>query len=687
MDIPFSRAMWGFCGWAVALLAAALWPAVCHAAEAKVIERTADATLKVAEMNRGDTLRFRLANGQVRSFVLEETRAAIVERLRGGIIYAYECRLLADGQPLTLRRFTCSQETFYEPWVINGVRLWFSSSAAIFKLVPIRYPQDHYKLDAFDAVFAFQDATLPICPQPMRPWFPLEQQFIDVGHCYNGDDPWLGPYLGQACHVGLDINMPKGTPLYAPIDFDDNWIFSADHRWRGVRRWTNRDVWALQSHHVDKLLIRQNEAVSAGAHYAEAAGKGVGSHPHSHFEFRFGEDALNRGPLAGIELDPWILFWQIFQTDRRAREMIHAEIDPISPATTGQPARFTARSARAGKNGGPLRYFWTFGDGGFSADSSPEHIFSRPGVFPVSLVVDDGQARATSTHHVTVGGEPIDQPVLVLQSADEVTFRPRPPYAADVYGWPVKSIAHTLRFAARRGGGRCASRTVALTNAGTRALADAAKASVKYAGQKEGWVHLVQVGTANAQRLEVSVDPAGLPPGRHEAAVTVTCAGALNGVQTMQVELHVRERRLTNEVVVDDRDEGFYATPFAWVGHQFLRVPKRGYMKRYLTNGGLPSKDAVARFTPDLAEGRYEVMFHPDTPFVQGRFPVRIRHARGEQKIEFTPDANGLHGLGVYEFNEGTGGFVEVSGEGAEGNVVVDAVIFRRVAAEKSRPN
>ena len=35
---------------------------------------------------------------------------------------------VADRQPLTLRRYVCSQETFYEPWVINGVRLWISAS-------------------------------------------------------------------------------------------------------------------------------------------------------------------------------------------------------------------------------------------------------------------------------------------------------------------------------------------------------------------------------------------------------------------------------------------------------------------------------------------------------------------------------------------------------------------------------
>lgn len=195
-------------------------PVGTFAAEPRVIDLVTRDTLGVAEMNRGDELRFRLKNGQSRSFVLEDTSARIVDKVAGGILYSFDCRFRVDGQSLTLRRYVCSQETFYEPWVINGVRMWVSSSAAIFKQVPPRYPENHYSFDA-DAVLAVQDATLPICPQPMQPWYRNDAHFIDVGTCYNGDDPWLGPYLGQACHIGLDINMKKSTPLTAPLDFDD----------------------------------------------------------------------------------------------------------------------------------------------------------------------------------------------------------------------------------------------------------------------------------------------------------------------------------------------------------------------------------------------------------------------------------------------------------------------------------
>ena len=647
----------------------------------QTLELSAKDTATVAQMNRGDELRFRLQNGAVRTFVLEDVSARVVERVGGGVLYSFECRVLADGQPLTLRRFVCSQETFYEPWVVNGVRIWFSSSSSIFKLVPIRYPEQHDKLEA-DAVFVVQDATLPICPQNMQPWFPIERHFIDVGECYNGDDPWLGPYLGQACHMGLDINMPKGTPLTSPLDFDTQWIFSADHRWRGVRRWENGDIWGLQSHHVNKLLIDEDTPLKAGTHYAEAAGKGIGSHQHSHFEFRVGEGVLNRGQLGGTELDPWILFWQIFENDKESRGEIRATIEPLSPAITGKPVRFSAEGSRAGTNTETLRHIWTFGDGGSSRDASPQHTFLRPGVYPVTLVVDDGRQRATRTQHITVSGEDVESPALILEAVENVTFQRRPSSAADVYGWPVKFLPHTVRLSVAPKTAVLPAEVVLLKYAGGGTLSTANEPVVQSIGPAAGWLRLNRIGEGDTQRIEVAADPRGLPEGRYEATVLVTCPGAVNEMQAFGVELTVRSSPDAREVIVDDRDDAFFATPFFWVGHQFLRMPGKGFQRRYLTNGSQPDAHAIVRFTPDLAAGRYEVLFHRQTPFVDADFPVRIRHASGEAAVSFTSNETGERSLGTYEFAEGTGGFVEIGAKGSRGKVVVDAVVFRRVDSE-----
>lgn len=649
--------------------------------EPRLHERVARETLTVVQMNHGDELRFELRSGEQRSFVLKKTSARIIERNRGGIVYSFDCEFLADGQPLLLRRYVCSQETFYEPWVINGVRLWLSSSQSVFDLVPIRYPEVHHKLDA-DAMVVIQDATLPICPQPPKPWFPLKEHFIDVGSCYNGDDPWLGPYLGQACHVGLDINMPKGTPLYAPIDFDDHWIFSGGHRWRGVRRWAGGDIWGLQSHHVDKLLLEENTRIKAGTHYAEGAGKGVGSHQHSHFEFRLGREVMNRGRLGGIEIDPWILFWQIFETDKATKGIVHAQIDPLAPARTGKPVRFSAALSRPGSPDAKLRYWWTFGDGGWATGPAPAHTFTRPGVYPVTLVVDNGSQRATHTQHVTIGGDALDKAALSLHASDNVTFRPRPAPAADVYGWPVKCIPHTLRWTAAPASDNAKNQTrprvVLLRNMGGGQLPAAAAPQVACLTEKSGWLEVDLAGEAGKQRLVVAADASGLPVGRHEAVVTVECPGAINPRQGFRVELTVRPAPKLEEVVVDDRDARHYATPYFWVGHQLIRCRRRGHRKRYLTNGARAAPGEFVRFTPDLAAGRYEVLLHEQTPLFAGsRFPVRVVHAEGEETFQVEPHNRESRSLGVYRFAAGTDGFVEFHAGDSQGLIVADALVFR----------
>lgn len=644
----------------------------------RVLDQTSRDTLTVAEMNHGDELRFKLRNGEVRTFILENTSARILEKVPGGILYSFDCRIRADGQPLTLRRYVCSQETFYEPWVVNGVRLWVSSSAAVFKLVPIRYPEAHYKFDS-DAVLVVQDATLPICPQPIRPWFPLDRLFIDVADCYNGDDPWLGPYLGQACHVGLDINMPRGTLLSAPIDFDNQWIFDADHRWRGVRIWPNGDIWGLQSHHVDKLLVDERTPLKAGAVYAEVAGKGIGSHPHSHFEFRLGPGALNRGKLGGIEIDPWILFWQMFETAREERGLIRAAMAPLSPVRVGETVKFSPQGAHASRTGGPLRHFWTFGDGGGSDLETPEHIFTRPGVYPITLVVDDGRERASHTQHLTVAGERLDKAALILEAPDEMTFQPRPAEAADVYGWPIAFIPHTLTMATVPGG-VSAPRTVHLRNTGGDVLPQSETPQVAYLDPAKEWLTARLEGQGNEQRVVLTASAAGLATGRYEAIVSVHCPGAMNGRQSFRIELVVRPAREAVEVIVDDRDPGFYATPYFWVGHQFLRAKQKGHQGRYLTNGARAEAGARVRFTPDLAAGRYEVLLHEKSPLPDALMPIRVHHAHGDANLQYTTTQAETRSLGIFEFVEGTDGFVEIQAEGSRGLVVADAMVFRPVA-------
>jgi hypothetical protein len=58
---------------------------------------------------------------------------------------------------------------------------------------------------------------------------------------------------------------------------------------------------------------------------------------------------------------------------------------------------------------------------------------------------------------------------------------------------------------------------------------------------------------------------------------------------------------------------------------------------------------------------------------------IRIRHAKGEQTMRHSPTKTGDRRIGVFEFEEGVGGFLEISGADSTGLAVADAIIFRRL--------
>ena len=665
---------------------------------AAVYEFRAAETLTPVELNRGDTLRFTLRSGDVRTMTLEETGFEILERPKGlpGGVYAFSCRVRIDGHPLTMLRYVGAQESFYEPYVVNGMRIWFDTILDTFRKVPMRYPYtgNLRRRPHKDARFAVQDATLPVCPQEMQPWYPNERGWIRIGDCYNGDDCWLGLYLGQSCHGGLDINHPRGEPLRAPIDFDDHWLFDSlaagkdNNRWIGLRRWPDGSVWALQTHHLIRMKVPEHSPLKAGTPYADAAGVAVGSHTHTHYEFKVGRLVDGRPPdfregkeletkiheetadprpqqPAVFHLDPWILFRQIFEADRDRRGAIRAAMGPLRPAKAGEAVTFSSEGSRKGKDGGPPEFHWAFGDGGGARGARPSHVFARPGIYPVTLVVDDGRDRASFTQHVTVDGAPAAKPSLALEAPDELSFRPRPPHAMDAYGQPVRSLPFTLEFVARASRPVPRPRTVRVADAGGGALPAAPVWRV------EGARWLTVEGRDREAR--VSVDAAGLEPGRHAAKVSVDVPGALNSPREFGVVLEVRTSAPASTVTVDDDDEGFSCTPYFWVGHRLFKSKTH-----YRTSGKRAAPGEFARYTPDLAAGTWEVAFVPKTPFLPGtRFDVRVRHRSGEEVVRVEPERSRL--IGRFEFGEGTDGFVEIRAERSEGLVMADAVTFERV--------
>ncbi len=677
----------------------------------EVIHLPAKETLTAVEMDHGDELHVTLHDGRVVRLELEDSSATIIERVEpGGVIYQFSLEIRVDGQPMTVRRFVGSQESFYEPYVVSGLRIWPDTALVVFDLIPIRYPRlgNLQCLPRKAVRLALQDATQRICPDPLHPWLDEPENTLDIARCYNGDDCYLGAYLGQALHVGLDINHPAGSLLMAPLDFDTHAYFNSlemghnNNRWRGIRRWENGDIWALQTHHLIELLVPENQALRSGTKYASTAGVHVGSHEHTHFEFKIGRkdpdsplpsdpdpasiahpidfDDQSKAAQAAPEvlhLDPWIVFWQIFEDRRRQQGEVRAAMGTVSPVAAGQPVQFSAEGSQPGRDRKCLTYYWTFGDGGGGYGDSPQHVFAAPGVYPVTLVVDDGLRRATRTQHVVVSGPPTEQPVLVLSSSESPSFVRRPVHAVDTYGDAVDRLPHTLEFLASPSHLKPASQSIRLQNAGVGRLN---RATVQPADEQSDWLRVSTKGQGNSQTLDVAVDASGLAPGNYTARVMVESPGSVNSPQTFGVQLVVREAKPLETVTVDDRDSGFFATPYFWVGHRFSRVPRnrRGHGGFYLTNGGQSVEGQFARFTPDLAAGEYEVAFSDATPFPpDSRFTIRIRHAQGETIRRIQPDESRV--LGTFAFHEGTDGYVEIQAADSRGLVIADAVHWRPI--------
>jgi hypothetical protein len=294
-----------------------------------ILRREAKQTLSAVEMLNGDTLEFKRLDGCVVAIQIVDTQAEIVrttlkthgEEVRGAMtVYRFWADCRVDGKDIRLEREVGTQASFYEPWEIGGIRIWLDAVDDIFRFMrethsPCRLQENcsHSLPGRRQVRLAVQDATARICPETVHPWCPLPKGCLRIEDCYRGEDCWMGAYDGASAHGGLDVNHPAGTPLYSPIDLDDQFLYHStetgfnNNRWRGVRQWEDHSTWILTSCHMIQLTVDENTPIKGGMQYAEGAGISVGVAEHSHFGFA----VLDHGEF--IRLDPWILFWQMYQ--------------------------------------------------------------------------------------------------------------------------------------------------------------------------------------------------------------------------------------------------------------------------------------------------------------------------------------------------------------------------------------
>ncbi len=288
-----------------------------------IVKKRAKDTLTAIELNKGETLEFTLLNKQIVTIEVLNTKAEIFHTTLKEVLKAergavtnirFWVDLKINQKTITLEREISTQKSFYEPTTIEGVTIWFDAVKDIFNFLHENHGDCKPNKDLRLAIL---DASLDrICPEKLLPWCPLPENTLRIEDCYRGEDCWMGAYDGADAHGGLDINHPRGTPLWAPFDIHDHYYFNSvpmghtNNRWRGIHRWPNGAEWVIQSHHMITLLVDEHTPFKAGEKYSESAGVWVGLHDHTHFVFKI----YDAGEL--VILDPWILFWQMYRDQK-----------------------------------------------------------------------------------------------------------------------------------------------------------------------------------------------------------------------------------------------------------------------------------------------------------------------------------------------------------------------------------
>lgn len=67
-------------------------------------------------------------------------------------------------------------------------------------------------------------------------------------------------------------------------------------------------------------------------------------------------------------------------------------------------------------------YLWDFGDGTTSTEENPAHTYEAEGTYTVTLTVDNGYSRATTTKEAYIVVETLALPTVVLRVGAEVEF-------------------------------------------------------------------------------------------------------------------------------------------------------------------------------------------------------------------------------------------------------------------------
>ncbi len=656
-------------------------------------------TLTVVELNEGDEIKYELQSGRIVHLKIIGNQSEIIfstiDSLRKGSsndasVFKMECQINIDGQNLNMIRYVPAQESFYVPYNVNGLRIWFDALKSLDQLYKENHgdcvPKKHVRL-------ALHDATLPICTEEITNWCSIPDDFPNVNLSYRGEDTWLGTYFGTDLHGGLDINMPSNSSLWAPISLDYNYIFNSiksgqnNNRWRALKQWENGDIWILQTHHLNQLIVPEFKEIQKGTKYAYTAGTLAGSHTHTHFVFKVKQPGFDE-----FFIDPWIIFWQILENNKSKSKALKAEIKPVSPGKTGETIQFDGTTSVSGLNVTTPEFYWSFGDGGISIAQKPMHIFQKPGIYPVTLTIFDGIKYSSITQHITINGVSTAFPEFRANQERNITFFNRRSWEMDPYGQSETLLSNTVSFSSPH-----LSKDMIEPQVISLKLLNSDKLSESRNSQRlevnylhgENWLDFeVEKTTQNDSiiiKLMPIIEQLNTKEGKSEAYLVIHDNGFINSPYLIKIIVNFYRYRDEDKIIIDNQEEHCVKSNYFWVTNKLNAELGLGWSQcigeSFLMSSGKSETDFI-RYMPKIKEGKYRVSLH--SPLYKqekilkhmGGFYMNIKDKNGIETKWINPSDSTV--IGEFDF-ETCDGYVEIISKDSKGLIIADAILFEKI--------
>src|SRR5690606_35402110 len=117
---------------------------------------------------------------------------------------------------------------FYEPYVINGMRIWFDGVDSIGSIIKDEHGgKSSESVPQKNARFAITDMTMRICPSVLFPMYPNPENYLRISDSHDRDDCSIADYNSFELHAGLDVNFPPETPNFTPFKINDHYLFNS----------------------------------------------------------------------------------------------------------------------------------------------------------------------------------------------------------------------------------------------------------------------------------------------------------------------------------------------------------------------------------------------------------------------------------------------------------------------------